>query len=240
MSALLAVENLVVSYSPSLPPAVNGVSFEVAAGEVLGLLGGNGAGKTSTLRTLAGVQPPTSGAIRIGAETFSTAVGAERARALLGYCPDTAGLLRQASVREHIAIALALHGHTAAWPAALELVERFGLTHVLDRDTMGFSHGMSRRLSVVLAALTAEKVLILDEPFDGVDPLGVEATTAVIQAAKDAGLAVIVSTHLLSLLTVVCDRVAVMVRGNIVDEADAAAFHGDAGVERYSLLLQGA
>lgn len=239
MNKTVNVEKLVVSYDPTLEPAVKGISFHVQSGEVLGLLGGNGAGKTSTLRVLAGVQPATEGTVSIESIQANTTRGVEEVRQLVGYCPDTAGLIRQATVREHIALALAFHGKTHLWPSALDLVEQFGLTHVLDRETMGFSHGMSRRLSVLLAALTAEKVLILDEPFDGVDPTGVKATEAVISHAKKQGLAVIVSTHLLSLLTGVSDRIIVMVNGSIVDEAPAKEFKGVKGNKRYTDELLG-
>lgn len=239
MSALVAIEDLTISYDASMDPAVDHISFTVAAGEVLGLLGGNGAGKTSTMRALAGVQPPTSGLISVAGISLATPRGAEQARQLVGYCPDTAGLLRQGTVREHIALALALRGRTEDWPSALDLVERFNLTRVLDRETVGFSHGMSRRLSVLLAALTAEKVLILDEPFDGVDPLGVQATEQVIKDARAAGLAVIISTHLLPLLTEMCDRIAVMVNGELVESGPASRYAGGTGADHYQSLLLG-
>ncbi len=239
MTPVVEVKDLTISYDPTLTPAVNGVSFEVGSGEVLGLLGGNGAGKTSTLRALAGIQPSTGGNIFLAGFDLNNRKEDDLARQVVGYCPDTAGILRQGTVREHIGLALALRGKILAWPAALDLVEKFGLSHVLDRETLGFSHGMSRRLSVLLAALTAEKVLLLDEPFDGVDPLGVQATQVIIAAAKEAGLAVIVSTHLLPLLTEVADRVAVMVNGKIVDEAASEEFVGNRGSERYATKLAG-
>jgi ABC-2 type transport system ATP-binding protein len=239
MSVIIAVDDLVISYDKTLPPAVNHVSLSVSRGESLGLLGGNGAGKTSTLRAIAAVTPATAGYIDIAGHNASTAKGAEIIRARVGYCPDTSGLIRQATVREHVGIALALRDETLSWPDALRLVEAFGLRDVLDRDTAGFSHGMSRRLSVLLAAITATDALILDEPFDGVDPLGVRATQNVIAAAKDNGLAVIVSTHLLPLLTSVSDNIAVMVAGQIVDNGPSYFFEGPSGAERYDRALVG-
>lgn len=239
MTETVNVENLKIVYDPTIEPAVKGISFTANQGEVLGILGGNGAGKTSTLRVLAGIQPANSGIIQIDDINVNTSEGVEKARQLVGYCPDTAGLIRQATVREHIALALAFHNKTELWPSALDLVEKFGLTDVLDRETMGFSHGMSRRLSVLLAALTAEKVLILDEPFDGVDPIGVQATETIIKHAKEQGLAVIVSTHLLSLLTGVSDRIIVMVKGEIVDQAPSKEFKGVKGTKRYTDKLLG-
>lgn len=230
------VEDLVIKYGDVA--AVTGTTWHVNSGEVVGLLGGNGAGKSSTLRALAGINPPTSGTLRISGNDMTTPAGAEAARHVLGYCPDVGGLLRQSTVREHVALALALHGRQDRWPAAMDLVERFDLLRVFDRVTQGFSHGMSRRLSVMLAALTAQDVLILDEPFDGVDPTGVDVTLEVINEARQGGLGVVISTHLLDLIAKASDRIIVMKLGNIVDEGPASIFAGDQGRERYAALLQ--
>jgi len=233
VSHLVDVKELVVSYADGTVRAVDGITFSLNGGETLGLLGGNGAGKTSTMRVLAGVTPPTSGKVTVGDYSLSSPKGADAARQILGYCPDTAGLIRQATVREHIGLALGLHDRLERWPYALELVEKFRLDKVLDQETSGFSHGMSRRLSVVLAAITAERVLILDEPFDGVDPLGVTATESLIESAKNAGLAVLVSTHMIDLLSSVTDRIVVLMDGKIVDRAPSSAFLGQGGKTRY-------
>lgn len=234
---MIDIKDLVISYNEGAVTAVDELTLQVPAGQVLGVLGGNGAGKTSTMRVLAGIQPPSDGVVLLNGLNLSVIKEAEQARTILGYCPDTGGLVRQATVREHVAMALALRDKTDAWPYALTLLEKFGLDHVLDRPTSGFSHGMSRRLSVVLAALTAEKVLILDEPFDGVDPTGVAATEELIANAKNAGLAVVISTHLLSLLARVSDRIVVMVEGRLVDDAPAAEFAGETGAQRYASQL---
>ena len=236
-STLLALDELTIAYNDGAITAVDGVTLHVPSSQVLGLLGGNGAGKTSTMKAIAGVLPPTSGTLHIDGLNLGDAREADRARSLLGYCPDTGGLIRQATVREHVAVVLSLRSEHNQWVDALDLVHEFGLSEVLDRPTSGFSHGMSRRLSVLLAALSAEKVLILDEPFDGVDPTGVSATEAVISRAVAAGLAVVVSTHLLPLLVGVSDRIAVMVAGNIVDDSPSSTYTGKAGQARYAKLL---
>lgn len=236
LGPLVEADGLTVQYNAVR--AVDGLTFHVNAGESVGLLGGNGAGKSSTLRAMAGINPPNSGLLRIAGYDLSDPTDAESARRVVGYCPDVGGLIRQATVREHIGLALASRGRLDSWPSAMTLLDQFDLMHVLDRETHGFSHGMSRRLSVLLAAITAEKVLILDEPFDGVDPLGVHATEAVINRAKDAGLAVIVSTHLLNLLTGVTDRMVVMVKGKAVESGPSDVFRGDAGAAHYEDLLR--
>lgn len=233
---VIEVVDLTIRYADVT--AVNGLTLSVEPGEVLGLLGGNGAGKSSTLRAIAGVNPPTYGTLKVAGFDMHDNRQVEGARQAVGYCPDVGGLLRQATVREHIGLALAFRGTLHLWPQALEMVDRFDLMKVLDRPTQGFSHGMCRRLSVLLAALTAEKVLVLDEPFDGVDPLGVEATVAAVDLARASGLGVLISTHLLELLVSSCDRVAVMIAGNLVETGPASVFAGESGKSHYSDLLR--
>ena len=103
--------------------------------------------------------------------------------------------------------------------------------------TAGFSHGMGRRLSVVLAAFHSPDVLLLDEPFDGVDPLGVEATMEVIRELRLAGSAVLVSTHLLDLAVQACDEAVVLRRGAVVAAAPSTELAGAEGAARYRSLL---
>jgi ABC-2 type transport system ATP-binding protein len=108
---------------------------------------------------------------------------------------------------------------------------------VAHRVTAGFSHGMGRRLSVALAAFHRPGVLLLDEPFDGVDPLGVEATQAVIEDAKARGAAVLVSTHLRDLAVEVCEDALVLRGGSAVAGMEAGALMGEAGALAYRALL---
>jgi ABC-2 type transport system ATP-binding protein len=234
--SVIEIENLSITYGNVT--AVNGLNLTVNPGEVVGLLGGNGAGKSSTLRAIGGVNPHSAGILRVAGHDMANANESEKARAKVGYCPDVGGLVRQATPREHIALALAFRKKSHLWPQALDLVEHFDLTHVFDRVSQGFSHGMCRRLSVLLATLTAEEALVLDEPFDGVDPLGVEATMTAINNATSNGLGVLISTHLLDLVVASCDRVAVMVGGRVVEYASAAEFAGQTGKDRYANLLR--
>jgi ABC-2 type transport system ATP-binding protein len=120
---------------------------------------------------------------------------------------------------------------------AEDLLDRFDLLGVADRITAGFSHGMGRRMSVVLAAFHEPEVLLLDEPFDGVDPLGVEATMDVIAELRATGSAILVSTHLLNLAVQACEQAVVLRRGQVVAAAPASELAGSAGAERYRALL---
>jgi len=160
------------------------------------------------------------------------------ARAKVGYCPDVGGLIPRATPWEHLSLAATLRGLGDGWSErATALLDRFDLLGAADRVTAGFSHGMGRRLSVVLAVLHSPAVLLLDEPFDGVDPLGAEATLDVIAEARAAGAAVIVSTHLLQLAMRACDEAVVLRAGGVVGAAPAAELRGEAGERRYRSLL---
>ena len=103
--------------------------------------------------------------------------------------------------------------------------------------TAGFSHGMGRRMSVLLAAFHRPALMLLDEPFDGVDPLGVDATLEVIRELRDGGTAVLLSTHLLHLAVAACDEAVVLRGGRVVAAAPAADLSGDAGRDRYRALI---
>ncbi len=218
--------------------AVDRLTLQVPPGRVLGMLGGNGAGKSSTLRAIGGVNAHSSGRLLVGGSDVGTADGAEAARMLVGYCPDIGGLIAQATPNEHIDLVASLRGTRGGKAVSDELVERFGLSAVRDRPAGTFSHGMQRRLSVLLAVLTARGVLVLDEPFDGVDPTGVDVTVSAIREAARAGMAVIVSTHLQQLLSMASDDIAVLVKGRLAARGPAEEFRGESGERRYADLLQ--
>jgi ABC-2 type transport system ATP-binding protein len=120
---------------------------------------------------------------------------------------------------------------------ATDLLERFDLLAEADRVTAGFSHGMGRRMSVVLAAFHQPAVLLLDEPFDGVDPLGVDATLELIDERQAAGGAVLVSTHLLDLAVRACSQAVVLRQGQVVAAAPTSELAGESGASTYRTYL---
>lgn len=233
---LINVENLSVSFNGFI--AVDDVSFSVKAGEVVGILGSNGAGKSTTMKALAGILRPESGTIAVDDHILTNIKEEERAKRVLGYCPDVGGLVVGATPREHVQLLLSLHKREDNYGVGLYLVNEIGLGDFLDTPVGGFSHGMSRRLSVVLAALAASKVLILDEPFDGVDPIGVDAIEKIIHEAKKQGFAVVVCTHLQSILTRVVDNVIIMKKGKIIERMPASVLSGADGEVLYKNILE--
>ncbi|MGN6781613.1 MAG: ABC transporter ATP-binding protein [Marmoricola sp.] len=215
--------------------AVRGLTLQVRPGEAVALLGRNGAGKSTTMRVLAGVVPPSGGTATVAGHDVLADL--QRAKESVGFCPDVGGLVPRATPWEHLQLAATLRGIRDWQPHARALLERFDLGGVAHRVTAGFSHGMGRRLSVVLACFHDPAVLLLDEPFDGVDPLGVQATGRVIEDARARGAAVLVSTHLRELAVGCCDRAFVMRGGEAVAALPAAELAGEGGAGAYRALL---
>lgn len=215
--------------------AVRGIDLSAYAGRATALLGRNGAGKSTTMRVLAGVIPPTVGEVLVdGIDVARDPLEAKRAT---GFCPDVGGLVPRATPWEHLQLAARLRRMTGWELRAQDLLERFDLGAAAHRVTGGFSHGMGRRLSVVLAAFHQPGVLLLDEPFDGVDPLGVEATQHVIADAKARGAAVLVSTHLRELAMDACEDALVLRGGSTVAALASAELLGEDGARAYRALL---
>ncbi|MEX2289773.1 MAG: ABC transporter ATP-binding protein [Mycobacteriales bacterium] len=233
MAPVLLASGLVVDFGAVR--AVGGFDLSVAAGASVALVGRNGAGKSTTMRVLAGVLPPSAGTVRVtGIEAADDPAGV---RAAVGYCPDVGGLIPRATPWEHLQLAARLRGMYHWRARASDLLDRFDLADAADRVTAGFSHGMSRRLSVVLAAFHEPPLLLLDEPFDGVDPLGVDATLEVVREARAQGAAVLISTHLLELAVQGCQEAVVLTGGRVVGAAPAAELTGPDGDARYRALI---
>jgi ABC-2 type transport system ATP-binding protein len=215
--------------------AVRGIDLTARAGRATALLGRNGAGKSTTMRVLAGVIPPTEGTVRVdGLDVAKDLLAVKR---LTGYCPDVGGLVPRATPWEHLQLAARLRRLDDWEDRAQNLLERFELGDAAHRVTSGFSHGMGRRLSVILACFHEPTVLLLDEPFDGVDPLGVEATLEVIADARARGAAVLVSTHLRDLAMQACENALVLRGGASVAELRAHELVGEEGAGVYRALL---
>ncbi len=215
--------------------AVSGVDLQAFAGQASALLGRNGAGKSTTMRVLAGVVPPTAGLVTVaGLDIREHTLAVKQ---ITGYCPDVGGLIPRATPWEHLQLAARLRRMTDWEDRGRDLLERFELGDVAHRVTAGFSHGMGRRLSVILAAFHQPQVLLLDEPFDGVDPIGVEATFDVIADARARGAAVLVSTHLRELAIEACNTALVLRGGERVATVTAGEMAGDEGARAYRALL---
>lgn len=203
---------------------LRGIDLDVGAGSVVGLLGPNGTGKSTAMRCFAGVAPVTSGAIRVcGADPFED----HAVRGRIGYVPDVGGLFPRLSGREHLGLVAELYGGDVRRSASL--ATRLGLDDALDRRASSYSHGTSRKLSLALALGHDPALVLLDEPVDGVDPMGGRVIRELIREAADAGAAVVVSTHLLDVAARICDRVVVLAGGVVVADEPPGALADRAG-----------
>jgi sodium transport system ATP-binding protein len=200
---------------PGGPPivAVADASFTVHAGEVLGLLGPNGAGKTTTLRMRATLIRPTAGTATIAGHDVTREPA--RVRASIGYLSATSGLPPRLTCTEAVRTFASLQGVRDPRAAADQAIARYGISEFADRFIEGLSTGMRQRLRVACAAVHEPPVLILDEPTAGLDVVAADALLQDIARAREAGAAVVFSTHVLREAERLCDRIAVIEGGRI-------------------------
>jgi ABC-2 type transport system ATP-binding protein len=194
--------------------AVQDLTLNLERGQVLGLLGVNGAGKSTTLSMIAGALRPDSGSIRLDGSDFLEQP--ELGRRLVGWLPERAPMWPELTVTEH----LDAHGHLrhlrgAALRQAREaIIERLELRPLARRLAGVLSQGQRQRLGLACALLHRPALLVLDEPANALDPVQVASLRALIREQAVAGTAVILSTHLLAEVTAVCDRVAILHDGS--------------------------
>jgi ABC-2 type transport system ATP-binding protein len=195
-------------------PAVQGLSFEVAAGEVLGLVGPNGAGKTTTVRSIAGIIIPTKGRIRIAGHDLSTDPVA--AKSALAFIPDEPHLFEYLTVEEHLRFVARLYRLGDVGARIPGLLDELDLSDKRGALPGELSRGMKQKLAIACGLLHQPKALLLDEPLTGLDPVGIRRMKATIMQRAAGGAAVILSSHLLHLVEEICTRVLVMQRGRAV------------------------
>ncbi len=194
--------------------AVDDLSFTVPGGEVLGLVGPNGAGKTTTLRAIAGIVRPSAGTVRIaGLDLAADPVGAKRH---LAFIPDEPQLFEYLTVEEHLRFVARLYGVADAGARIPPLLEELELLAKRDAFPGELSRGMKQKLATACGLLHDPRALILDEPLTGLDPAAIRRMKGTIVERARAGAAVILSSHLLTLVEELCTRVLVLQHGRAV------------------------
>ena len=209
---MIDVRDLVKAYDGLR--AVDGLSFRVEAGQILGLLGPNGAGKTTTLRCLSGIVPPTSGTIALGG--FDLLKQPIEAKQRLGFVPDAPHLFEHLTVQDHVALIARVYGVRDGAARGDALLEQAGLAGRRLAFPSELSRGMQQKLVVACALLHRPEVLVLDEPLTGLDPAAMRTMKRTILETAEGGAAVLLSSHLLSLVEEVCDRVLIINHGRTV------------------------
>jgi ABC-2 type transport system ATP-binding protein len=216
--------------------AVDGLSFEVPGGAILGLLGPNGAGKTTTLRALAGIIQPTRGRLFVaGHDVVHDPVAAKRE---LAYIPDDPKLFDALTVWEHIQFIASAYRVAGFQPRGEALLRQFELEEKRDTMAQELSRGMRQKVAICCAYLHDPRAILFDEPLTGLDPYAIRTLKASIAERAAAGSAVIVSSHLLSLVEDLCTHLLILNKGRCLfsgtleaARAQYAGLHGGASLE---------
>ncbi|MEI7928090.1 MAG: ABC transporter ATP-binding protein [Verrucomicrobiales bacterium] len=209
-------------------PALEDVSFNVRKGEIYGLLGHNGAGKSTTLGIILGMVEPQRGGVKIGGHE----VGSERAQALrkVGAIFESPAFYEYLSGWENLRILTSYSGGFNKADAR-EVVERVGLTKRIDSKVRTYSHGMRQRLALAQALLPEPEILLLDEPTDGLDPEGIHwFREFILGLRKERGMTVLFNSHLLGEVEIMCDRVAILREGRRIYEGNVRELASDVPV----------
>ena len=193
--------------------ALDGLSFTVEPGQLFGFVGPNGAGKTTTMRIILGVLEPDAGEVRWRGRPVDLAT-----RARFGYMPEERGLYPKMRVRDQLAYFASLHGlsRAAAVTAADGWLERLGVADRAGDRVETLSLGNQQRVQLGAALVHGPELLVLDEPFSGLDPVGVDVLSGVLQGLADDGVPVVFSSHQLELVERLCESVAIVKDGRLV------------------------
>jgi ABC-2 type transport system ATP-binding protein len=229
---MLQVERLVKQYKKFR--AVDELSFTIQPGEIVGLLGPNGAGKTTGLRCMAGILRPTDGQVLING--FDVVREQAKAKAGLAFVPEVPSLYELLTVDEHLKFVAMCFDTVDVYEARRdELLERYDLIEKRDALVATLSKGMRQKLSFACALIHNANVMLLDEPLIGIDPAGAKELKDEIVRARNAGAAILVSTHLLDTAEKLCDRVIIMARGQKRAEGSLEQLRTGTGREGQSL-----
>src|SRR3989440_2893581 len=193
--------------------ALRDLSFTVGPGELFGFVGSNGAGKTTTMRIIMGVLSADAGEVRWKGKRISLDT-----RRRFGYMPEERGLYPKMKVLEQLVYLAELHGltSTAARQASRQWLERMGLAERGNDDVQKLSRGNQQRVQLAAALAYEPELLILDEPFAGLDPVAVDVMSEVLRERSQAGIPVIFSSHQLEIVEALCDRVGIIRSGGVV------------------------
>jgi ABC-2 type transport system ATP-binding protein len=212
------------------------VSFDVPVGRMTGFVGGNGAGKTTTMRIILGVLAADSGTVTLGGATLTP-----EDRRRFGYMPEERGLYPKMKVEEQLVYLARLHGlsTTTAKKNARHLLEQLGLGERAGSTVESLSLGNQQRAQIAAALVHDPDVLILDEPFSGLDPLAVDVVVGVLKDRAIAGAPVLFSSHQLDIVERICDDLVIIANGTIRANGSSEALRASHSTLRYELISSG-
>jgi lipopolysaccharide export system ATP-binding protein len=224
---LLQVDGVSKTYGKR--KVVDGVSLEVNRGEVVGLLGRNGAGKTTTFRMAIGIVRPDGGRIVFGGDIVTKLPIFKRARKGMGFLPQERSVFQRLTVEENLLAVLEtrkdVKGDRRA--RAAEMLAEYGLTKIAGQKAYTLSGGETRRLEICRAMITNPSILMLDEPFSGVDPIAVGELQGFIRGLRDRGIGVLLTDHNVRETLNVCDRAYIIYEGKVLKSGPPAEVVAD-------------
>ena len=234
---MLQIEHLTKTYGEK--KAVDDLSLHILPGEIYGFIGHNGAGKTTTLKSVAGILRFDAGEIRIGGTSIRTDPLACKRK--LAYIPDNPDLYDYMTGIQYLNFIANIFGVSAADRQARirELAERFELTNDLAQPIAAYSHGMQQKLASISAWLHAPPLVVMDEPFVGLDPKAAHLLKGMMRELCDRGGAIFFSTHVLEVAEKLCDKVAILRAGKLIRSGTMDEVKGDDSLEEVFLELEG-
>ncbi|HUH53824.1 MAG TPA: ABC transporter ATP-binding protein [Microbacteriaceae bacterium] len=226
---VLRTEKLTKTYGNTV--AANNISMQVHEGSFTGVVGPNGAGKTTTLSMISGLNRPSSG--RVVVRDVNVWADGPAAKRLIGTLPDRLRLFDRLTGAQLLIYSGVLHGLDEATvrQRASDLAEAFGLDSALDRLVADFSAGMQKKIALACSMIHAPQVLVLDEPFETIDPVSAANVTEILEKFVAGGGSVIMSSHSLDLIQRVCDHVVVIVEGDVIAQGTVDQVRGGMSLE---------
>ena len=234
---MLQIEHLTKTYGEK--KAVDDLSLHILPGEIYGFIGHNGAGKTTTLKSVAGILRFDAGEIRIAGTSIRTDPLACKRK--LAYIPDNPDLYDYMTGIQYLNFIANIFGVSAAdrQVRIRELAERFELTNDLAQPIAAYSHGMKQKLAIISAELHAPQLVVMDEPFVGLDPKAAHLLKGMMRELCDRGGAIFFSTHVLEVAEKLCDKVAILRAGKLIRSGTMDEVKGDDSLEEVFLELEG-
>ena len=235
---MLHISHLTKTYGEKR--AVDDLSLHIAPGEVYGFIGHNGAGKTTTLKAVVGILQFDSGEITVGGKNIRTdPLGCKR---ILAYIPDNPDLYDYMSGEKYLNFIADVFGVGAAErrERIRQYADAFELTGDLAQPIASYSHGMKQKLAIIAAWLHAPRLVIMDEPFVGLDPKAAHILKGMMRALCDGGGAIFFSTHVLEVAEKLCDKVAIIKGGRLIRSGTMEEVKGDDSLEEVFLELEDA
>lgn len=231
---VISLENVTKSYDSVT--AVDGVSLQVRQGAVLGLLGPNGAGKTTTIRMILNILVPDEGSIRVLGQPVT-----DKTRESIGYLPEERGLYPRMQVRPLIVFLAALHGleESEADRRARQWLERFGLAEWSEKKMVDLSKGMQQKVQFITSVIHQPPIVILDEPFSGLDPVNAVTVKDVMLELQRQGATIVLSTHRMEQVEMMCDSICLINHGRNILDGDLRAIKQSYGKNTLNIAFTG-